>query len=241
MSKVPKLPLSRLHPCSTPAISTSPLKAASRKTSLCPTPQRSQSLETSALHFQPRGLKSLAHERVLYKTLRLIQTDRERASLQPEEWGLKVNAVATQWTRMSSLGRRKNQFSIVGHFAGSPRRLSAERVANETPQRLLSLAEATNTALKQALKAVLPDKIAEKTAKSTRKVKVFKPEDARRSRTQCIEVPKLRETKKTATEPPVLPQSSHTKSCAQLPRNDHKRPKASLLSRLQTPVLTGRK
>ena len=184
MSKVPKLPLSRLNPCSVPALSPSPLKAASRKASLCPTPKRSQSLETSALHFQPRALKSLAHERVLYKTLRLIQTDRERDSLQSEEWGFKVNAVARQWTRMSSLGRRKNQFSIVGHFAGSPRRLSAERVANETPQRLLNLAEATSTALKQALKAALPDKIAEKTAKSTRRVKVLNPENARQSRTQ---------------------------------------------------------
>lgn len=238
MSKVPKLPLSRLHPCN-PPISTSPLKSLSRKASLCPTPQRSQSLETSALHFRPRTIKSLAYERALYKTLRLIQTDRERSSLQPEERGFKVDTVTEQLTKMGSLGRKRNPFSIVGHFAGSPRRLSAERVASETPQKLLSLAEATNTALKQALKAVLPLKITEKTAKSPHKIKICKAENVRKSRTQCIEVPKLREVK--PTDPPVLPQSSHTKSCAQLVQKERKRQKTTLLARLQTPVLTGRK
>lgn len=233
---MPKLSLSRLPACN-PPISTSPLKSLSRKASLCPTPQRSQSLETSALHFRPRTIKSLAYERALYKTLRLIQTDRERTSLQPEERGFKVGTVTEELRKMGNLGRRRNQFSIVGHFAGSPRKLSAERVASETPQKLLNLAEATNTALKQALKAVLPTKTTDKTAKSPHKIKVSKAGNVRKSREKCTEVPKLRKTE----DVPVLSKLPHTKSCAQLVQKERKRQKTTLLARLQTPVLTGRK
>lgn len=233
MSKVPKLPLSRLKLNPGTANSTSPMKPISRKTSLCATPQRSQSLENSALHFQPRALKSLAHERALYKQLRLIQTDREQSC---EDWQLKVTVVASQWRRMNSLGtRRKPPFSLVAHFAGSPRKLSAERGPSETPQQLLSLAEATNTALKQAIKAHKPPEIP---VKSTHKSKTSKSNDPRKSRTQRIEVPKLREKHEDNSN---LPKSTHTKSCAQLTCPARKPTKTSLLMRLQTPVLTGRK
>jgi hypothetical protein len=133
MRQVPKLSLANVK--RRPSVALSDSKRCDSDSA-----PRSLSLEASSL-FQPHTLKSLAEERVIFKSGRLVHSDRT------DICEGKLLAVASEWNSYRAGCRRSKIAAAPRHWTISPRTLSTER--EESSQRLLDLAEATCSTLQK--------------------------------------------------------------------------------------------